>query len=394
MSQGIVRVLVVFSLVISQTGCTLFSRPSEARKLTAEASWVRSTLKKEFFAFRRANRMTPIVLEKLVIEGNAIDGIVAYQRRTGLQQWRLDITNGVEGGAQVAGDKLYFGASDGMFYCVNVATGKVLWTFAVRAETLAAPTVENGIVYFQNGADFVFALDATTGKQIWFYNRQVTTSISIRATTKPVVAGDAVLVGFSDGFVVALKKRDGALLWERKIGKGKRFEDVDSTPVVDGSQFFVASYDGALYSLKVESGEINWSVEEGAYVPVTVGQGRSSDRLFYSTVNGKILVLDKNSGQIRSTFKVAKGIATQISLFKGNLVYGESEGALVIADAESGEMLTQYDPGDGILARAAVIDGSGEIYFMSNAANLYAMRVGYQRDRDHFPWAGSPPSAK
>lgn len=383
-------------MAVTSFGCASFGPAREARVFEIDNTWTRSTLKKDFLGFRRLNRFSPIVLEKMVIQGNSIDGIIAYDRQRGTQLWRFDTENGVEGGAQVAGDKVYFGSSDGEFYCLDAADGKVVWTYPVRAETLAPPTVEDGVVYFQNGADVVYALDAATGKQLWGYNRQVSGSLSIRSTTRPVVSGETIYAGFSDGFVVALKKRDGGLVWERKIGKGARSRDVDSTPVIDQGSVYVASYDGTLVSLNAETGEVNWSVEEGAYVPVTVGQGAFSDRLYYATANGTILFLDKRSGKVLSEISLkGKGIATQPTLYKSYLIYGESEGAMVVADADSGKTVGRFEPGYGLVSRPVVFEASQEAYFISNAANLYALKLGFRRVVDRLPWqVSSAPTGK
>ncbi len=382
--------IVLGFLALGLVGCSTVSptvgRNRENRHFILENAWSRSTLKNEFFGFRRLNRMAPVVLDSMVIEANAIDGLVAFERAGGKELWRIDLENGVEGGAEASGDKLYFGSSDGQFYCVYLANGKTVWTFPVRAETLSSPTVEGGVVYFQSGADVVYALDANSGKQLWVYNRQVTTQLSIRATTRPLVLGDTVYAGFSDGFLVALKKKEGALNWERKIGRGNRFRDVDATPVADGDSLYVASFDGALVSLNAASGEVNWTIEQGAYVPVTLGVGRFNDRLYYSTANGEILTVDKRSGKILKTFKVEHGIATQVSLYRGFLIYGESEGALVVADAETGARAAKFDTGHGIMAPPTVIEDRNEVYAGSVGANLYAFRLGFRLFNDRLPW--------
>jgi outer membrane protein assembly factor BamB len=379
--------LFLFALLTMMTiSCASLSNKDPRRELTLENSWSRSTLNKDFLGFRRLHRMAPLILDDKIIQGNAIDGIATFNRKTGSEIWRLNLRNGVEGGAQVAGDKLYFGSSDGLFYCVNVADGKVLWTFQAKAETLAAPTIDGGTVYFETGVDTVYALDAVTGKQIWFYNRQVTTSLSIRGSTKPTVTADSVYVGFSDGFIVSLKRRDGSLQWERKVGRGNRFKDVDATPVIDGTTLYVASFDGTLYALKMESGDIVWSVDQGAYVPVTLGQDRFSDRLYYSTAGSAILVLDKHTGKLLKSIPVQHGIPTQVSIYKGFIVYGESEGSLIVADQESGAVAAHFDPGHGLVARPTVLEPSGEAYFISNGANLYGMKLSLTRHADRLPW--------
>lgn len=353
-----------------------------SREFRIESRWTRQTTRSDNLGFRRLNRMPPIVLQKMIIQGNAVDGVSAYERESGREIWRIDVENGVEGGARVADGRVFFGGSDGLFYCVSLQEGKLLWTFPVPAEVLAPPAVQDGVVYFQSGADVAYALDIQTGKQLWLYNRQVTGNLSVRATTSPVVHGEDLLVGFADGFLVALRKSDGSLNWERRLGRAARFRDVDSTPVVDNGKIFVASFDGFLYSLDAQTGAVNWTVDEGGYVPVTV----TRDRLYYSTADGRILVLDKDSGKILTTFNVQNGIATQPILHQGFLVYGESEGELVVATLEKGLPVARFAPGLGLMARPSIVPQTGETYILSNAANLYALKLGFQPKGHRRPW--------
>lgn len=364
------------------SSCASFRSSTASRTLTLDRQWVRSTLDKEFLLFRRTHRMTPIFYGDLVIQGNAIDGIAAFDRNSGSLAWRLNIENGVEGGAQLFEERVYFGGSDGQFYAVNAENGKVLWTFPVRAETLAPPTVVGGVVYFQSGADIVFALDAATGKQLWLYNRQTTAQLSIRASTRPTIDDNFVYVGFSDGFLVALSKQTGALQWEKKLARGIRFNDVDSTPVVAGNTIYVSSYDGSLYALNKATGEIVWELAEGGYTPVTLGQ----DVVYYSTTTGAVHALDSASGRKIWSLAVSRGIATQPMLMGSYLVYGESEGALVVADARTGSPLTRFAPGRGILAAPLTEGKTNEIYFVSNSANLYALKLQFHSQADRLPW--------
>jgi outer membrane protein assembly factor BamB len=420
--------------MVGLSGCsTLNTQNGVHREFSINSTWVRTTLNSDYLGYRRLNRMSPIVLDKMIIQANAVDGVAAFNRKSGRLIWRMNIENGAEGGAQFVANtgksisgagaggsasasastengasgsnnggkkgidkihasdegRIFLGGGNGQFYCLNALDGQVLWSFPVHAETLSAPTVKDNIVYFQSGTDVVYALDALTGKQLWLYNRQVTNGFSIRASTQPVIDGEQVLVGFSDGFLVALKKHDGGVLWERKLGKVGRFRDVDGTPVVDDKSIFVASFDGSLYSLKRESGEINWEIDEGGYVPVTLGRNRFSDRLYFASTSGRILILDKSSGKQLSSIKLSKGIPTQPEIYRNYIVYGESEGAFVVADADKGTPIGRFDPGHGLVAKPTVIDTTGEAFFISNSANLYAMKLGFVRQSDRLPWQSS-----
>ncbi len=365
--------------------CASLRNAGSTRELLLERSWVRSTLNEEFLKYRRAHRMTPVFHESLVIQGNAIDGVVAYNRETASEVWRLDIENGVEGGVQISDGQVFFGASDGLFYSVNALNGRVNWTFPVRAETLSPPTVEGGVVYFQSGTDIVYALEANSGKQKWLYNRQTTTNLSIRSSTRPAVDGDLVYVGFSDGFIVALSRQSGAMQWDKKLTRNTRFMDVDATPVIDGSSLYISSYDGSLFALNKASGQILWQFDEGGYTPVTLAK----DTLYYSSTTGSVTALEKATGRKIWSSTVQQGIATRPVIFESFLLYGESEGALVVADARTGSILTRFAPGRGLLAAPAVSEVDRLIYFISNNANLYAMKLGYQKRAALLPWQQS-----
>jgi outer membrane protein assembly factor BamB len=74
-----------------------------------------------------------------------------------------------------------------------------------------------GRVYFGSSADdAVYCLDANTGAEIWSF----VTEGPVRLA--PTVAGELVLFGSDDGFVYAVKAKDGALAWKRRIGPGPR----------------------------------------------------------------------------------------------------------------------------------------------------------------------------
>lgn len=375
----------VLGMIVS--GCSLLPTFKKGgRELVLEPVFVRSTQLTESFSYRRLNRMTPIVTERAIIQGNAIDGLANYDRKTGREIWRIDLKNGVEGGAELAADTLFIGAGDGLLRSVDALSGKTNWSVPMRAELLAPPTLDRGILIAQTGADVVYGLEAQTGKLLWTYNRQVTGNLSVRSTTRPVVHEDNVLAGFSDGYLVALRKRDGVVQWERKLGKGNRFRDVDSTPAINGKKAYVASYDGLLVALNLDSGEVIWQSDFGGYLPVTIGTGAYADRLYFSTVDGRVLEIDEASGKELRAIKLSTGIATQPLISKNLLVYGESEGAIRILDLNTLKTVAHYSSGEGILSTPYLDTKKSELWFVSSAANLYGLKLSYRRVAERFPW--------
>jgi len=370
----------VFSFIgiaVLLSGCssfeTLMSRTAEKRAFQARQVWVRQGPEKDNLAFRKINRMTPVVLGNLLIQGNAIDGMIAYDRDSGREMWRLRVLNGVEAGATLINDRLFFGASDGLFYSVNAKTGNVLWTFPTRTENIAEPLLDaaNGVIYFLSGANVVYALDAESGRQLWLYSRQDNSNFSIRGGSKPALKDGNLFIGFSDGTLVSLNAKTGNLQWELPLNKNKKFRDIDASPIIDGEQIFVSGYDDKLYCVNAQKGDVQWKIDGGGYYPVTI----YGDKLYYATTSGEVWALNKSNGQKLWSYNVKEGIPTQVKIYKGLAVFGESQGHLRFLDANTGKMVSSFDPGRGIMSTPFVDDKANQIFFISGEANVYAMEA-------------------
>jgi len=368
--------------VVLFAGCSSMTRGSAPHKLVLEKRWVRDTPATDYLGGRRINRFQPILLDKLVIVGNAIDSIMAFDRDTAHLKWRISLQDGVEGGAYVNEGVLYFGAGDGQFYAVQADTGTVLWTYPLKAEGLGRPLVKGGVVYVLGGNNVAHCLDAKTGKLQWIYNRREASNISVRGASQPALVGDMVLIGFSDGALVALNRTSGAVVWEANLNHNKRFKDVDATPIIDGDNVYVSSYDGGLYSLQKADGKINWTLDDGGFEEVLI----EGNRLYYSSTSGKLYAIDKGSGKVLWTKDNPQGVATGPVSFKGAIVVGELSGGLRFYDSRTGEFLTEFQPGRGVNSRAAVDPKKGEIYFISHDANLFALRADWRRFSKEWPW--------
>lgn len=383
-------VTLVFLSFLLLAGCSNLGLKQDqlnSRELVLERRWALNTAAKQHLGYRHSNQMTPFIhkdlaLKKdLVLQGNAIDGIIAVDPDTGTTEWEMRVPNGVSSGVTVAEKRAFFGASDGHFYAVQVWTGDAVWAFPTRVENLAAPLVHKNSVYFLGGNDVVYALDADSGKQKWTYTRTAHSDLSIRGGTRPAVYDKNLYVGFSDGALAALHSDDGSLLWERQLGTSPKFKDIDSSPWVDDKSIYVSSFDNYLYALSRSDGQVQWRLEDGGAFPVTVHEST----LYYSTSNGKVKAVNRHSGEILWTKKLKRGIATQPVIFEGYLIYGESDGPLKVVNAKTGDEVTQFETGRGVNAAPAVDSKTGRVYVVSNEGNLFGLAFKWRKDSENRP---------
>lgn len=369
----------LIGLSLLGVGCSslekVASRRAADREFRVRTVWVRSALAQKNEGYRKINRGSPVFAGDLLLTFNSIDGLVAYDRDGGFERWRLSIKNGIEGGAGLIRDRLFFGTGDGQFYAVHTKSGQVLWTYAAKAEVLSEPFVDGdeGMVYFLTATNVVHALEADSGKVRWLYTRPDGAALSVRGGSRPTRAGDRVFVGFNDGYLVALEARSGRLIWELSLNRQKRFKDIDTTPVVDGDRVFVAGYDDKLYAVSAEKGEVLWRHDGGGYAGLTL----TESRLYYPTSGGEIRALDLQTGRSLWTHRVDKGIATALTPYRGLLVYGESRGFLKFLDPQTGKTVGQFEPGRGVFSTPRVDEKNQRVYFISNEANVYSLEAGW-----------------
>lgn len=364
-----------FTLALMLSACASLKSSKDAQ-VQARVSFIRSTVDAPITRYRKINRARVIYTDKLLIASNAHDGLVAYDIQTGHRKWSYAVPNGVEKEPTVFNNHLYFGGNDGFFYSVSLETGREKWKTHIKSEIVATPAydAQEGRVYFITTANSILALEAESGRQVWSYTRQDPSSYSIRGGTTPVIHKNLIYVGFSEGSFVAFNKSNGTINWEIQLNKNKRFKDIDASAVIESEKIYVSGYDDKLYILSTTNGDILNKFEAGGYVPVTI----DGSIVYYSSSNGKVYALNKDSLKVVWEYSVSNGLPTEISVLNNHLVFGESLGDLVFLDKKTGLMSSRFEPGRGIQSPVAVNANRSEVYFVSGEANLYSMGVSWK----------------
>ena len=131
----------------------------------------------------------------------------------------------------VADEKaVYFGSSsEDKVFALDAETGQILWTFYTEGPVRLAPTLQEDKIYFGADDGFAYCLDAATGSLVWKYqgnpdayrlpgNQQVISLAPIR--TGVLLDGDTAyfssgLFSFEGSQLLAVNAADGALKWEK-----------------------------------------------------------------------------------------------------------------------------------------------------------------------------------
>ena len=84
-------------------------------------------------------------------------------------KWQFMASGSINRKAEVSGDKLFFGANDGVFYCLNKNTGELIWKTQTKVEKNAfrhfsTPNCNGSLVVVGSASKEVYGFDVNTGK--------------------------------------------------------------------------------------------------------------------------------------------------------------------------------------------------------------------------------------
>ncbi len=105
----------------------------------------------------------------------------------------------------------------------NVGKLKLVWTRGMGPGVQeATPLVHNGVMYLPNPSDYIQAMDAATGEVKWEYKRTVPADLGKFIPVPSInrnlaIYGDNIIDTSADDFVFALNAVTGKLAWQNRI---------------------------------------------------------------------------------------------------------------------------------------------------------------------------------
>ncbi len=232
---------------------------------------------------------SPSVHNGRVFFGENDGSVVALNETNGALLWSAQPSGNVviRSAPAVAYGRVYVG-TDNRFAALNELTGAVSWTFNTNNSNSTSGAVNNGAVYFGTGRGNVYAVNATTGLQIW----SSPTGAGVSSSPALSLGSKMVLSGSNDQYLYALNMTTGARLWRYPTGGA-----IWSSPAVADGRVFFGSDDFKVYALgaKIPQLQVSISASLGTLKPgevstlvVTVTNGTSP-------VSGATLVLSSSA---------------------------------------------------------------------------------------------------
>lgn len=323
------------------------------------------------------NTLSPAVDREFIYAAAANGTVVAVERATGDVRWRerLDDVE-ISGGVGASFGMVLVGTREAQVIALDQISGRELWRTSVTSEVVSAPQTNGAIVVLQTVDGKLIGLDAVTGTQTWIYETTIP-DLTLRGSSKPVIAGTAVIAGFANGMVAAVNASNGFLLWEERVAipQGRydieRVIDVDGDLLLVGNTVYASSYQGNLMAFDVQSGRIVWGIEASSYHGLAQGFGN----LYYTNDESHVIALRNNTDEVVWESNALRLRAVTAPRTLGNYVaVADFEGWLHLLSQVDGHFVSRVNvDGDGV--RAPLVTDTDTIYVFGNSGRLTAYSI-------------------
>jgi len=322
------------------------------------------------------------------------DGV---SRETGLLQewpkdgprllWQLrDIGDGYATPA-VAGARVYFMANRGIdnefVQAVGVADGKPVWTTRLGKvgnadqqpsypKARSTPTVDGNRLYALSSDGDVACLETAGGKLIW--RKSLRADFGGQPGTwayaeSPLIDGDVLVVtpGGKEATIVALAKKDGAVIWKSAVPGGDAAAYASAIAVdAAGRKQYVQFLAKGVVGVDAGTGQFLWRYDGTSKGPANIATPVTHGNYIYNTNSRRfgaaLLQLHANSDgvafeQVYFERDLPNTLGGQVLL--GGYIYGTNPKGPVSADFVTGKIQWQNEG----IGPGAVTYANGRLYF-------------------------------
>ncbi len=298
----------------------------------------------------------------------------AYDPLTGERIWETDTGLSLSGGPGVGSGLVVVGDSAGGVVALSRADGAVAWRARLTSEVLSAPAVGERIVAVRTVDGKLHGLDTASGARIWVYDRTVP-ALSLRGTSAPVIAGEAVVAGFDSGHLAAISLDDGQLRWEFQVAvptgqtELERLADMDADPVVADGTVYAVAFQGRVAAFDLRTGRPLWQRDLSSHAGIGIGR-----RLIYVTdEESHVWAFDRGTGASlwRQDGLARRGVTRPVEL-GDHVVVADSEGYVHWLGIDDGRFAARSRAGGGAVT-APPVTGESAVYVFGRSGTLTSL---------------------
>ena len=229
-------------------------------------------------------------------------------------------------------------------YAVDINTGKLLWMKKNNAPFNSQVKIFAGKIYVIDFENTLRVYSVNDGKEVW--NRKTQDSL-IRSQKKLslVILDEKIYFNNSMGDISAVDASSGNLIWQTPTQNSLDYDTgfflKTSDIVADKNGLFFSNNQNQFFSLDIQTGNLNWKQKINSNLrPIIV-----NDLLFTVSIEGYLIIIEKNTGNIIRSNYLFNGFKkkqrpkikpTGFVIGNESIYLSTNNGRLLVVDINSG----------------------------------------------------------
>jgi outer membrane protein assembly factor BamB len=293
---------------------------------------------------------SPAIRGDLVFLAPCRGVIFALDKRTGAVRWSYDARENAadlefHGDPLFTDDLLVVGSDtedktiSAPVLALEQSTGKLRWKYPA-GPGVASDIVRDGERLFMTSRNSeLVCLDLATGRELWSFKSKRPADEMFTTSSTPVLSGDRVFFAGANGMIHAVDRMSGKAIWEHDGGRPM----TANLSLVNGS-LYTAMLDGHLYRLNADTGVRLGELSLGGFVATPLSH--TSQGLFLLTATseteGELVAVDFDLKRVqwRRKPKGARWTSARPYLWGNDgVLVGSGGGQLIVFSAVDGSEL-------------------------------------------------------
>lgn len=287
--------------------------------------------------------------------------------------WKFSAGHPLSVPPEVIGNAVYLALRSGEVIKLNVESGTETWRTKLNSYVSRPLAIASGIIVASTAAQYLYALEETSGKTMWLYDSESTRTMVLQGGAPPLIIDQSVFYGNATGNIAVLDLKSGQLQHSyspvREATSG--FHDVVGQLAVLHRNLLAFTTSNGLVGvidLEVEGQELKWQ-KKLAVITTSACHG---DVCYVGTTKGEIIALGMQDGSVH-WHRVLGWTVSSITPYKTHLYVAGNTGFITKLHISSGSRVWQENLGNSISASPVIFRGM--IFFATGMYNLYGYRL-------------------
>ena len=211
--------------------------------------------------------------------------------------------------------------------CYYIKDGSECWSLKTENSLTISSSknsliLDDNIVIFNNSVGDITAVDINLGQIVWQVPTQSSEIINETygfKNSQLVSDGNDIFFSNSKNEFYSINKINGSINWMNKVKS-------NLTPILQDNLIFTVSNDGYFYVIDKSRGNIirinylykNYKIKKRKLINPT-GFSISQNKLYVSNNNGKLIIIELESGNVIDDFKISGSALSKPYIYKKNL---------------------------------------------------------------------------